>query len=398
VVHFIETEGRPVAAKYRRLDPVKLKAAQAEFAELERQGIVRHSNSEWSSTLHMVCKQDGTWQPCGDFRRLNLQTRPDRYTCPNIGDLTAQLAGCTVFSKLDLRKGYHQVPVRDEDVRKTAIVTPFGTYEYLRMPFGLRNAGQTFQRLLDSVLAGMLHCFVYIDDVLVASASSQLHLQHLEEVLTRLQRHGLVLNIKKCQFSVAELDYLGHHISVSGIKPMLSRVKAISDFPQPSTVSLLQTFLGMANFYCRFIPAAARVLQPLTDAVKQGKGADKLAWSEQMVSAFSESKKTLAAAVELAHPAAAAEIFLAVDASSSHVGAVLQQRVAGRSARPLAFLSAKLDAAQVKYSTFDQELLACYLAIRHFRWLLEGRQFYVLSDHKPLCFALHRLSDAWSAR
>jgi hypothetical protein len=154
----------------------------------------------------------------------------------------------------------------------------------------------------------------------------------------------------------------------------------------------------MANFYCRFLRAAAQVLGPLTDAVKQGKGADKLAWSEQMLNAFGESKKAIVAAVELAHPAAAAEIFLAVDASSSHVGAVLQQREAGRSARPLVFFSAKLDAAQVKYSTFDRELLACYLAIRHFRWLLEGRQFYILSDHKPLCFALHRLSDAWSAR
>jgi hypothetical protein len=127
VVHFVKTEGQPVAAKYRRLDPVKLKPAQVEFAELERQGIVRRSNSEWSSPLHMVRKQDRTWRPCSVFPGLNLQTRPDRYTCPNIGDLTAQLAGWTVFSKLDLRKGYQQVPVRDEDVWKTAIVTPFGT-------------------------------------------------------------------------------------------------------------------------------------------------------------------------------------------------------------------------------------------------------------------------------
>jgi hypothetical protein len=122
VEHFIETEGRPVAAEYRRLDPVKLKAAQAEFADLERQGIIRRSNSNWFSPLHMVRKQDGSWRPCGDFRRLNLQTKADRYKCPNIGDLTAWLAGCTVFSKLDLRKGYHQVPVRAEDVCKTAIV------------------------------------------------------------------------------------------------------------------------------------------------------------------------------------------------------------------------------------------------------------------------------------
>jgi hypothetical protein len=144
VLHHIETEGRPVVAKYRRLDPAKLAAAKKEFFEMEKQGIIRRSNSQWSSPLHIVRKADGSWWPCGDFRRLNLITRPDRYTCPNIGDLTAWLAGCTVFSTLDMRKGYHQVPVKPEDVCKTAIVTPFGTFEFLRMPFGLRNAGQTF--------------------------------------------------------------------------------------------------------------------------------------------------------------------------------------------------------------------------------------------------------------
>jgi len=141
VQHHIETVGRPVSAKYRRLDASKLKAAREEFAEMERQGIVRRSNSDWASPLHMVKKQDGSWRPCGDFRRLNAQTQPDRYTCPNIGDLTARLAGCKVFSKLDLRKGYHQVPVKPADVKKTAIITPFGLFEFLRMPFGLRNAG-----------------------------------------------------------------------------------------------------------------------------------------------------------------------------------------------------------------------------------------------------------------
>jgi hypothetical protein len=166
VQHHIETVGRPVSAKYRRLDAEKLAAAKAEFQEMERQGIVRRSDSSWASPLHMVKKSDGSWRPCGDFRRLNVQTQPDRYTCPNIGDLTARLAGCRVFSKLDLRKGYHQVPVRPADVKKTAIITPFGLFEFLRMPFGLRNAGQTFQRMMDNVLAGMECAFVYLDDVL----------------------------------------------------------------------------------------------------------------------------------------------------------------------------------------------------------------------------------------
>jgi Reverse transcriptase (RNA-dependent DNA polymerase) len=145
----------------------------------------------------MVRKLDGTWRPCGNFRQLNLQTKPDCYACPNIGDLMARLAGCTVFLKLDMIKGYHQVPVREKDICRTAIVTPFGTDEFQRMPFGLRIAGQTFQRFMDSILADLPCCFIYIDDVLVASASHEQHAEDLRQVLDRFQQHGLVLNVDK---------------------------------------------------------------------------------------------------------------------------------------------------------------------------------------------------------
>ena len=396
VWHHIETEGRPVAAKYRRLDADKLAAARRDFLELEKQGVVRRSSSNWASPLHMVRKSDGSWRPCGDFRRLNLQTKPDLYTCPNIGDLTSRLAGCTVFSKLDLRKGYHQVPVRPEDVAKTAIITPFGLWEFLRMPFGLRNAGQTFQRMMDDVLAGLEWAFCYMDDVLIASRNHQEHEEHLREVFWRFELHGLVLNGEKCQLGMAELDYLGHHVSASGITPIKDKVAAINNFPRPDTVKQLQTFLGMLNFYRRFLPQAAAVLKPLT-AVLQGGTRGRLTWTEEMAAAFKRGKEAIVAAVELAHPDPAAVLSLAVDASDSHVGAVLQQQK-GREVRPLAFFSVKLDKAQSRYSAFDRELLAVYLGIRHFWWLLEGRQFHVLSDHKPLSFALHRLTDAWSAR
>ncbi len=397
VLHHIETTGRPVAAKYRRLDSGRLKAAQAEFRDLERQGIVRRSSSNWSSPLHMVKKADGSWRPCGDYRLLNLQTTPDRYTCPNIGDLTSRLRGCTVFSKLDLRKGYHQVPVRPEDVPKTAVITPFGLFEYVRMPFGLRNAGQTFQRMMDSILQGLDYCFVYLDDVLVASSDHEQHEAHLREVLRRFSEHGLVLNAEKCDWGKEELDYLGHHVSARGIAPIRSRVQAIIDFPKPVTVAHLQTYLGMVNFYRRFLHNAARVLKPLTDSLRGcPKGA--VSWSGDMEAAFVSSKAALQRAGELAHPDSAAELSLAVDASDTHIGAVLQQRTPQRGLEPLAFFSAKLDAAQCKYSAFDRELCAIFFAIRHFRWQLEGRIFHVLSDHKPLSFALHRLTDAWSAR
>jgi len=191
------------------------------------------------------------WRPCGDFRCLNLQTEPDRYTCPNMADLTSRLKGCTVFSKLDLRKGYHQVPVDGASVRKTAIITPFGLFEFLRMPFGLRNAGQTFQHMMDEVMQGLEYCFCYLDDVLVASATQEEHVHHLAEVLGCLQEQGLVLNGEKCVLGVSEVEYLGHVVSARGIRPLPSCMQALEKFPQPTTVQQLQSFL------CRFSHAGA---------------------------------------------------------------------------------------------------------------------------------------------
>jgi hypothetical protein len=146
-------------SKFRRLDGEKHAAAKAEFVALERDGVIRHSDSLWASPLHMVRKKDGSWRPCGDFRRLNMVTVPDSYPLPNMMDFSSRMAGCSIFSKIDLRKGYHQIPVYPADVPKTAIITPFGLFEYLRMPFGLRNAGNTFQQMMDRVLAGLDFCF-----------------------------------------------------------------------------------------------------------------------------------------------------------------------------------------------------------------------------------------------
>ena len=397
VQHVIETSGRPVASKYRRLDAEKLAAAKAEFLSLEQQGIIRRSSSSWASPLHMVKKPDGSWRPCGDFRRLNLQTEPDKYSVPNIADLAAKLHGARVFSKLDLRKGYHQVPVNPSDVQKTAICTPFGLFEFIRMPFGLKNAGQTFQRMMDNALGDLDFCFIYMDDLLIASKDEALHVEHLRIVFQRLQEAGLVLNIEKCQFGVPSVEYLGHHVDATGVSPLPSSVAAVKNFPQPASTKQLMSFLGMLNFYRRFIPGAARMLKPLTDALK-GKPQKLLTWTEEMRSSFSSSKEALCKVATLAHPDPAARVYLAVDASDTHVGAVLQQQARGGGPQPLGFFSKKLDPAQQKYSAFDRELLACYLGVRHFRHQLEGRSFYIETDHKPLTFALHRVSEPWSAR
>ncbi len=153
--HHIQTTGPPIASKFRQLDPDKLAAAKADFLQLERDGIVQRSNSPWSSPLHMVRKPDGSWRPYGDFRRLNTVTVPDAYPLPNMMDFAVKAAGCKIFSKIDLRKGYHQIPMHPADVQKTAITTPFGSFKFLRMPFGLMNAGATFQRKIDRATADL---------------------------------------------------------------------------------------------------------------------------------------------------------------------------------------------------------------------------------------------------
>jgi cleavage and polyadenylation specificity factor subunit 1 len=397
VEHAIETTGRPVTAKFRRLDPDKLQAAKTEFLKMEKEGIIRRSNSCWASPLHMVLKADGTWRPCGDYRLLNLATTPDKYPVPNMQDLSARLHGCTVFSKLDLRKGYYQVPMRPSDILKTAVITPFGLWEFTRMPFGLRNAGQTFQRLMDRVGAGLDFVFIYLDDILVASQDEDTHYLHLRQILQRLKDNSLILNLEKCEFGKESVDFLGHKISALGAEPLLKHVKAVREFGKPTDTKSLQSFLGLVNFYRRFIRGAALILKPLTDALKGGKKVQ-LTWTSEMGRAFQAAKEAVCSAVCLSHPDPAAVLSLAVDASNTHVGAVLQQSSPAGGWRPLSFFSRKLSSAEARYSAFDRELLAAYLSIRHFRFLLEGRPFHVLTDHKPLTFALHKMTEPWSPR
>lgn len=397
VEHHIATVGPPVYARARRLDSAKLAIAREEFLTMERLGIVRRSDSPWASPLHMVTKADGGWRPCGDFRRLNNATTPDRYPVPHIQDFSAHLAGAVIFSKVDLVRGYHQVPVHPPDVQKTAVITPFGLFEFLRMPFGLRGAAQTFQRLMDSVLRDMPFLFVFLDDILIASTSVDEHMAHLRQLFERLSEHGLIINPAKCQFGQSSIKFLGHHVTPHGAAPLPARVEAVNRFPRPCTVQSLQEFLGMVNFYNRFIPHAAQLMRPLYEALRGKAPKDDLDWSPERSTAFEAAKTALANAALLAHPSPSAPVALTTDASDYAVGAVCEQWVGG-AWQPLAFFSKQLRDAERKYSTFDRELLGLFLATRHFRFLLEGRQFTVFVDHKPLTFSMAKTSEPWSAR
>lgn len=390
VQHHIELKGNPPFARPRRLPPDKLAAAKKEFKFLQDNKIARRSKSYCSSALHLVPKEDGSFRCTGDYKGLNAVTVPDRYPIPHIQDFAAQLRGKTVFSKIDLVKGFYNIPVAPEDIPKTAIITPFGLFEFTRMPFGLCNAAQTFQRMMDTILSDMDGVFVYMDDILVASEDEPSHRHLLRQLFRRLQDHSLAVHPGKCEFGQPSLQFLGHRVSAEGISPLPERVEALRAFPVPKDKTSLQEFLGLLNYYHRFIPQAAHVLQPLHASLR--KTAGPFHWTPDMGKAFRAAKEALAQATLLVHPESSAETCLTVDASDRAVGASLEQRLGG-TWKPLAFFSSTLRPAETRYSTFDRELLAMYLAVKHFRHFLEGRPFSIYTDHKPLTFAMRAHSD-----
>ena len=367
--------------------------ARDEFDRLLKEGIIRRSDSSWSSPLHMVPKPDGSWRPCGDYRALNNITIPDRYPVPHIEDFTLTLAGKKYFSRLDLKSAFHQLRMHPDDICKTAVTTPFGLFEFTRMPFGLKNAAQTFQRFIDEVTRDLDFAYAYIDDLFVGSESKEEHFIHLESLFKRLKEFGLKINQKKSEFGLKEITFLGYTIDKNGVRPPEAKITTIKDIIPPSTVKGIQRFIGMINYYRRCIPATSKLIIPLLQMIEGKSRNDRLSWTEEKLLAFEAIKDALSKAITIFHPVQNAPLRLVTDASDTAVGATLEQIVKGR-IQPIGLFSKKLN---TKYkSAYDRELEAIYLAIKHFSHQLEGCHFKILTDHKPITFAFNKRPESAS--
>lgn len=382
----------PTKVAYRRIPSVYRAEIDDQLQWLLKKNIVRPSNSPWSAPIVMAKKKDNSLRMCIDYRKLNEKTIKDSFPLPHISEILDSLSECTQFSTIDLSSGYLQVPLKEDDCKKTAFVTHRGLYEYTRLPFGVCNGPATFSRLMSSVLEGMIghRCLVYLDDIIVFSRNFQQHLDHLQSVLGRLSEAGLTVKPTKCHLFQKEVTFLGHVVSESGVHVDETKVDIIKEWPTPQQKAELRTFLGLAGYYRRFVQNYAKIAAPLTKLT----GKEPFRWSTEAQTAFDTLKKHLTEAPILAFPNCrpdAPTFVLDTDASDSAIGGVLSQEIDGVE-RVIAFASRSLSKPEKHYCTTRRELLALVHFTRHFRPYLLGRHFYIRTDHASLTW-LQSLKD-----
>lgn len=393
IQHEINTRDElPVYTKSYRYPFCHKEEVQRQIMKMLEQGIVRHSSSPWSSPVWVVPKKldasgQRKWRLVIDYRKLNEKTLDDRYPIPNITDILDKLGKCQYFSTLDLASGFHQIELAKKDIHKTAFSVEGGHYEFLRMPFGLKNAPATFQRVMDNILrehVGVI-CLVYMDDIIIYSTSLQEHLINISKVMETLRKHNLKIQIDKSEFLQKEVAFLGHIVTPEGVKPNPDKIKVIQNWPLPKNETELKGFLGTMGYYRKFIKDFAKIAKPLTQQLRKG---EKITHSPEFVSAFNRCKNILTSSHVLQRPDLSKPFVLTTDASNYALGAVLSQGPIGKD-KPIAFASRTLTKSEEKYSTIEKELLAIDWACRYFRPYLFGRKFTLYTDHKPLTYALN---------
>ncbi|XP_076859481.1 uncharacterized protein LOC143512733 [Brachyhypopomus gauderio] len=382
----------PIRQHPYRVNPHKRSLLRKETDYLLEHGLAVPSISPWCSPCLLVPKPDGTFRLCTDYRKVNAVTVPDSYPMPRMEDCIDRIGSARFVSKLDLLKGYWQVPLTTRASDISAFATPDQFLQYTVMPFGLRNAPSTFQRLMNMVLGDVQNCEVYLDDVVIYTSSWAHHIQVLDNVFRKLQDASLVLNMEKCDFGKGEIIYLGKVVGNGTVRPLNAKVDAICAFPAPETRRHLRRFLGMAGYYRCFCPNFSDVVAPMSNLLCKNVP---FVWSPACQRSFEAVKSLLISAPVLAAPDYDRPFKLEVDASGTGIGAVLVQEDMFGVDHPTCYFSRKFNKHQLAYSTIEKEALALLLALQHFEVYLGGsaHPITVFTDHNPLVF-LQRMANA----
>lgn len=383
--------------------PMALKPiVEKEIEKLLRDGIIRPSRSPYNAPVWVVAKKpdasgEKKFRLVIDYRKLNSVTIPDRYPIPEINEVLANLGRNKWFSIIDLKSGFHQIPLKESDVEKTAFSVNHGKYEFTRLPFGLKNAPSIFQRALDDILRAHIgiRCYVYIDDIIIFGATEDEHLENIALVFDTLEKANMKVQMDKCEFIQKSVEFLGFIVSQDGIRTNPKKVQAIVDFQTPKNLKELRSFLGLSGYYRRFIRDYAKLANPLTSLLRGEEGRGRVSKNnsrnisikldEQALGAFNKIKKALTSReVVLSYPDLGKDFELTTDASEYAIGAVLSQ-----GDRPITFLSRTLSKTEEAYATNEKEMLAIIWALNSLRNFLYGsRKVKIFTDHQPLTYAL----------
>ena len=368
----------PISKAPYRMAPLELKELKVQMEELVSKGFVRPSTSPWGAPVLFVKKNDGSLRLCIDYRELNKVTIRNQYPLPRIDDLFDQLQGARVFSKIDLRSGYHQLKIRSKDVPKTTFKTRYGHYEFLVMPFGLTNAPVVFMDLMNRIFQPYLDQFVivFIDDILIYSGSKEDHEEHLRVLLQILRENQLYAKFSKCQFWLDSVAFLGHVISAEEVYVDPQNIEAIVNWKPPTNVTKIRSFLGLAGYYRKFVEGFSKLAAPLTKLTRKE---EKFVWSEACQESFDELKRKLTSAPVLTLPSGQDGYTVYGDASRQSLGCVLMQHE-----NVIAYASRQLKKHEQNYPTHDLELAAVVFALRIWRHYLYGVPCRIFTDHKSL--------------
>jgi len=400
ITHEIRTSEAvcPINEKPYRLPQRHRQEITEQMDTLEREGVIAPSDSPWNAPLLVVPKKPDVhgkvnYRVCVDFRRLNQVTIGDAFPLPNITDILDQLGKSKYYTTLDLAQGYHQVPMNPADREKTAFSTDKGHYEFLRMPFGLKGAPGTFQRLMNKVLSGLngLKAFVYLDDIIIYAKDLTDHSQKITDIFERLRRYNLKLQPSKCEFLRKEVTYLGHRITDEGVKPDPQKIQCVQEFPVPNNVREVKSFLGLSGYYRRFIQNYGQIAKPLTALLKKD---TPYKWNDLCQQSFETLKNCLTQAPILQYPDFSKPFNLTCDASNYAIGCVLSQGPIGKDL-PIAYASRTLNKAEINYNVTEKELSSIVWGIKVFRPYLFGQKFNIITDHRALIW-LFNLKDPGS--